>query len=385
MKSRKIAYIHYPHFANDARLETVPFSFNPVVLLAKMGWEVDLYLWEEPGVNYNNLLPDAVTIKYFREPKLSMYSRLHLLRRISLPFQFLWRKNYCIVFGYGQIGAYIANIIAKSNKCPLIYFNDEFPSGWGENPWTHLEQKAVKNASMVVVPDPQRFHPLCQELDVSTKPYAVLPNMPMVKPPFEEINWHEKLGIPNDYIPFLYAGTVSEWAQLPEILSSIPYWHEKAVLIIHSRSRQSMVKYRKEISHLDVPDKVFWTHESMPDSRINSLISYCAGNFGLYRNTGPNFEYVGFSSGKLMRSLACGSPVIASKLTSLSFIKDYQLGILVNHPSEIPAAVEEIMYNRRDYSSRCLDFSQTHASVEKAWLLDFLPKFETLLKENLGS
>jgi len=367
MNQKKIAFIHYPHFANDARLETVPFSLNPVVFLAKMGWEVDLYLWEEPGANYNDLLPDTVTIKYFREPKLSLHSRLHLLRRISLPFQFLWRKNYCGVFGYGQIGAYIANIIAKSNQCPFIYLNDEFPSGWGENIWTQLEQQAVQNAAMVVVPDPHRFHPLCQELDVSTKPYAVLPNIPMIKRPFEEINWHEKLGIPKDYIPFLYAGTMVEWAQIPEILSTLPYWDEKAVLILHSRSRKSMEKYRKELSHLEVPGKVIWTHESMPNSQINSLVSYCAGNFALYRNTGPNFEYVGFSSGKLMRSLACGSPVIASKLTSLSFIKDYQLGVLVNHPIEIPNAINEIMRDRKAFQERCLQFCTTEVSFERAW------------------
>jgi glycosyltransferase involved in cell wall biosynthesis len=283
------------------------------------------------------------------------------------------------VFGYGQIGAYIANIIAKSNQCPFIYFNDEFPSGWGENPWTQLERQAVQNAAMVVVPDLHRFHPLCQELDVSTKPYAVLPNMPMIKPPFEEINWHEKLGIPKDYVPFLYAGTMVEWAQIPEILSSLPYWPEKAVLILHSRSRQSMEKYRKELSHLEVSGKVIWTHESMSDSQINSLVAYCAGNFALYRNTGPNFEYIGFSSGKLMRSLACGSPVIASRLLSLSFVEEFQLGFLVRHPAEIPDAIQGILDNRAAYAQRCLEFCRDHASFERAWS-EFSPKLQKLIK-----
>jgi glycosyltransferase involved in cell wall biosynthesis len=377
--TKKIAYVHYPHFANDARLETVPFSLNPVVFLANMGWEVDLYLWEKPGANYHALLPETVKIKYFREPQLSLHSRLHLLRRLSFPVQFLWRKSYCGVFGYGQIGAYIANIIAKSNQCPFIYFNDEFPSGWGENPWTQLERQAVQNAAMVVVPDLHRFHPLCQELDVSTKPYAVLPNMPMIKPPFEEINWHEKLGIPKDYVPFLYAGTMVEWAQIPEILSSLPYWPEKAVLILHSRSRQSMEKYRKELSHLEVSGKVIWTHESMSDSQINSLVAYCAGNFALYRNTGPNFEYIGFSSGKLMRSLACGSPVIASRLLSLSFVEEFQLGFLVRHPAEIPDAIQGILDNRAAYAQRCLEFCRDHASFERAWS-EFSPKLQKLIK-----
>ena len=40
-----------------------------------------------------------------------------------------------------------------------------------------------------------------------------------------------------------------------------------------------------------------------------------------------------------MRSLACGSPVIASDSPSLAFIANYRVGVLINHPAEIPGAV----------------------------------------------
>jgi len=366
MKDKKIAFIHYSHNPELSRLETMPFSLNAILLLANMGWKVDLYLWEKPCFNYKNLLPENVTVKYFKHIR----RQFTLVRCTWLSFQFGWRKNYYCVFGIGQIAAHIASIISSSNQCPFIYFNDEFPSHWGTKSWQDfwfpLEQKAVKNAAMIVVPDPSRIHPLCRELDINPKSHAFLPNITMIKSSSEEIDWYERLGIAKDSILFLHAGYLGE--QIPEILSSVPYWPAKAVIIIHSSSRNitAMEEYRKELSHLDLKSRVIWSNEFLSESDLNSLVSSVAGNFALYRNS-LNNEYMGFASGKLMRSLVCGTPVIASKFSSLSFVKDYQLGVLVNHPCEIPAAIQEIIDNREAYSKRCLDFVQTEVSFEKYW------------------
>ena len=68
-----------------------------------------------------------------------------------------------------------------------------------------------------------------------------------------------------------------------------------------------------------------------------------------------------------MRSIACRTPVIASKFSSFSFVKDYQLGFLVNHSCEISSAIQEIIDNKKAYSKRCLDFVQTEVSFDKYW------------------
>ncbi len=361
---KKVAFIHHSLYPDISHLETMPFSLNSVISLAKMGWSVDLYLWEKPSKNYEELLPHTVTVIYLREP-----SHLRRFRSLWLQIRFRWQRNYCCVFGMGQIGAYIANIIAKSNQCPFIYFNDEFPlSFWGNNSWTLLEQEAVKNAAIVVLPDLRRFPLLCQELDISTKPCAELPNIPMISPPFKEIDWHQRLGIPEGCIPFLQAGRIDDGTQVPEILFSLPDWPENTVLILHNvQSPEKVKKYRQQLSHLELPGRVIWSYEAIPNEDLHSLIVYCAGNFALYRKTDVNMEYIGFASGKLMRSLACGAPVIVSNQSFFSFVEDYQLGVLITHPSEIPGAVREIIQNRDAYSKRCLDFAQTEVSFEKAW------------------
>lgn len=366
MRQEKIAFVHYPHFPKRARLETMSFSLNSVILLAKAGWHVDVFLWERPSLNYQGLLPNNVTIQYFKElpsDSLNRFQHFWLVLRLKLQ-----KNSYCCVFGLGQIGAYIAAILAGINRCPFIYINDEFPSAWPPTSWASLEQLIVKTAVMVVLPDKQRFLPLCRELNLHpSTPYAVLPNIPLIMPSFEVTDWRKQLRIPVGTIPFLYAGGIGDWSQVPELLCSVPYWPKQAVLVLHGRAKQELEVYRQQLSHLDIPKKIIWSAEPMPGDRLNSLIAYCAGSFALYRNIGPNIEYVGFSSGKLMRSLACGSPVIASKLSSFEFISEYGLGMLVRHPREIPAAITQILHEQSAYKQRCVQFCATKASFAAHW------------------
>ena len=94
--------------------------------------------------------------------------------------------------------------------------------------------------------------------------------------------------------------------------------------------------YRQQLSHLDVPGRVFWTSAPLSDKLLNSLVAHCNGSFALYRNMGPNILLTGTSSGKLMRSVMCGSPVIASSFDSLRFVSQEGIGVQVCHPVRNP-------------------------------------------------
>lgn len=386
MKNSRIAFVHFPHYPNNARLETMPFALNSVNALAKAGWDVDLFLWEDPICNYDHVISKNVRIIYNKEVfSNDFYSKI-ICKIITEPriwkYKFQNYKKYSCVFGLGQAGSYIASVIAEASKCPFIYLNDEFPSCWAESIWTELERKSAQKADLIVVPDKYRFSHLIKELKIPSKPHAMLPNIAINNEQLENIDWHQRLNIPKNHIPFLHAGSIGDWAQIPEILSSLPYWKKNTVLIIHSRSKDGVTAYRQQLSHLEVRNRVIWSFEPISEMELNSLVAYCVGNFALYRNTGPNFEYIGFSSGKLMRSLAYGSPVIASNFSSLRFIRDNELGILVDHPVEIPKAIEKISENRDFYSKRCIDFCQTKVSFEQSWI-DLCKQFQNISKINL--
>ena len=125
-------------------------------------------------------------------------------------------------------------------------------------------------------------------------------------------------------------GTLGDWAQVPEILSTIVHWPADSVLLLHSRTAEQEGGYRQQLSHLHVPGRVFWTSATLSDKLLNSLVAHCNGSFALYRNMGPNISLIGTSSGKLMRSVMCGSPVIASSFRFLlRFVSREGIGVQV--------------------------------------------------------
>jgi hypothetical protein len=221
------------------------------------------------------------------------------------------------------------------------------------------------------------MQPLCRELGVEgSKAFAVLPNVPTVRE-WPTIDWHSRLGLPSGAEPFMYAGTLGEWALLSQLLSTVPYWPARSVMIVHSRSADP--EYRTHFTYLDGTNRVFWSLHPMAEPLLNSLTGYCTGTFGLYLNQGPNTETMGYSSGKLMRSIACGTPVIASKYASLSFISEHGLGLLIEELSEIPRALLELMDNRNEYRGRCLAFGREHLLFDTWW-----DRFRQTLMDHVG-
>ncbi len=371
MSHRRVAFVYAPAPpADTARLETMPFAINVITRLAAAGWKVDVFLWERPVVDYHEIFPTTVRFRYEVTPKRLFYStrpanpRLH---PIQLTARFMGRTNYECAFGLGQIGSYLGAVISLASRCPLVLLNDEFPSYFGRSRWAPLERWAAKRANVIIVPSADRIPHLAKELELSdqTKRFVEFRNTPKVSHPLEKRDWHQLLGIPCDKRIFLNAGTLGERFQTPEILSSTVYWPSDAVLLLHSRTPEHDHDYRQQLSHLHVPDRVFWTSASLSDKLLNSLVAHCNGSFALYRDAGPNFLFVGTSSGKLMRSVMCGTPVIASSFDSLRFVSKESIGVQVCHPSEIPAAIQKLAGNERAYREKCLSFATREVMREQ--------------------
>lgn len=369
----RIAFVHYPYSPDSARLETMPFAFNFIKLLDKAGWNVDLFLWEKPTNVYEERCTTRLSVIWNKE---GFYRHAHLVGGILgvnnflKQFFILTRKihrRYDCVFGVGQIGIYVANIISKASRSPLIYINDEFPSQWKKSYFSEQEIISSNQAALIVVPDACRVNTLSSELETPpSKKFCVMPNYATIDSTNIDINWHRRFDIPEDYSIFINAGTIADWAQVPELLSTLPLWPEKTALLLHSRSK-GLTNYKKNLSHLDYPGRLYWSETPLPEDELNSLIRYCTGTFGLYRNMGPNIEFMGRSSGKIMRSIYCRTPIIASYFSSMKFIQDNNLGILVNNPMEIPPAVTNLINRNAAYRINCDAFTKTQRDIESHW------------------
>ena len=317
----------------------------------------------------------STIMRFFQRPSDSVIKSCRseysmVIRPIRLTARFMSCTNYACAFGLGQIGSYLGAVISLASRCPLVLLNDEFPSHFGHNQWDALERWAAKRANVIIVPSADRIPHLAEELGLSDqrKTFVEFRNTPKVSHPLEKRDWHALLGIPSGQRIFLNAGTLGDWAQVPEILSSVVHWPPDSVLLLHSRTPEQEGGYRQQLSHLHVPGRVFWTSAPLSDKLLNSLVAHCNGSFALYRNMGPNISFTGTSSGKLMRSVMCGSPVIASSFDSLRFVSQEGIGVQVRHPSEIPAAIQELTGNERAYREKCLSFA-THEVMreQQSW------------------
>jgi len=343
----------------------MPFAINIIRRLAAAGWDIDVFLWEKPKVDYNEIFPSSVKLRYQVLPKRILLG----LRPVRLTASFSTQTSYACAFGLGQIGSYLGAVISFASRCPLVILNDEFPSFWARTLWTRLERWAAQRANVIIVPSADRILHLAQEFDLSDQreKFVVFRNAPMVAHPLERHDWHALLGIPPGRRIFLNAGTLGDWAQVPEILSTTVHWPPDTALLLHSRSAEQS-GYREQLSHLDVAGKVFWTSAPLSEKLLNSLVAHCSGSFALYRNIGANILHTGASSGKLMRSVMCGTPVIVNQFDCFSFVSKEGIGLQVGHPSEIPAALYELMQKETEYRKRCLRFAAEEVIREqKDW------------------
>ena len=372
MKKKKIAFVHYPHWPGSARLDTLPFALNLLRRLAGLKCDIDLFLWEQPDLTFASKLPGNVTVHYRKLLGRRFTSVLHPSQLIA---QFSLKRAYDCTFSVGQIGSFIGGLVSAASRCPLVLLNDEFPSCWPQGIWTKLERWAAMRSSAIILPSGGRIDELLKELHIPCKKHFVFANITSISDPVPEVNWHQEFNIPANKKIFLQAGTLGDWAQGTELLCSVPYWPEGTVLLLHSRTDGGSTAYRKQISHLDTPSRIFWSEKQLPENLLNSLTSYCAGTFALYRDTGPNIATMGMSSGKLMRSIACGTPVITSALEFLNFVTQERVGIQVRHPSEIPDAIAHLMLDIMGYRERCLSFAASQRETEdKTWddLIEYL-------------
>ena len=253
MNRRRIAFVYWPGLPpNSSRLETMPFAINVIKRLAAADWEVDVFLWERPLVDYREIFSNTVRVRYQVAPERALY-RLRPIRLARLTAKFMTCMNYQCAFGLGHIGSYLGAVISVASRCPLVILNDEFPSFSGVSRlWDPLERWAAERANVIIVPSADRIQHLTEELRLSNqgKTLVEFRNTPKVPHPLERRDWHALLGIPSGKRIFLNAGTLSDGMQVPEMLSSVVYWPEDAVLLLHSRAPEQGGGYRQEISHL---------------------------------------------------------------------------------------------------------------------------------------
>lgn len=372
MNKKKAAFIFALPIRTNPILITMPFGLNVIQILDKKGYKIDVFLSEYSNNSYKDIFSKNVKIHFINQNylwrnkvSLAFFMVTKYFKLISF---FKLRNKYDLIFGTGSAGITLGAILKKLNKqSKFIYLNDEFPLLGNKTIWVENEIKNALHADFVSTPDEVRFTPLCQQIPGLNKiKHFTLPNSPLIGEleNIPKIDWHSRLNINKSKKIFLMAGGMYEIYQLPELLVSVEKWPNDTVLLLKGKS--DLLNIKRSFSHLNLKDKVIWNDDFLTPNELHSLIKYCSASICLYRDINDNFKFVGKSSGKLMRSIALGNPVIASKSDSLNFVENLGIGKLVYHPNEIPKAVQYVIDNDKSLKESCLK-NYAQISYEEYW------------------
>jgi hypothetical protein len=372
--SKNVAFIFALPVRTYPILITMPFGLNIITLLDKKRYNIDIYLSEYRNTAYDNLFSENVKIHFIDENylwrnniSLAYFMVTNYFKLLSL---FPLKNKYSLIFGSGMAGVTLGAILKKQNKLSkFIYLNDEFPdsANKGNQIWIDAEKNSALESNIVCTPDESRYQPLCAQIPkLDSIPHFTLPNTPLVSEVnnLPIINWHKYFNLSPDKKLFISAGGVGDTYRLPELMSSLPKLPENVILII--KGKNNLELFKEKYANIPGNEKVIWSSENFTPDKLHSLVHYCTASVCLYKNEDNNILYIGKSSGKLMRSLLLGKPVITSGFDSLKFVDELNVGKTVTSAEEIPIAFKYIIENEDLLKKNCKE-NYKNISYEKYW------------------
>lgn len=349
---KKIAFVYGRPALSSAKLQYMPFGFNVVKKLAEGNYEIDLYLTQNQTNVYKDCLPSNVKIVFLDNKFVWAYGGGRLLYSLlNCYFLFLTLfKSYQMVWGIGQCGSVLGAKLAKRNNAKFIYLNDEFPDVSYLKIWVKKEKKYASTAKCFIVPDESRVTPLVKQIpELKNIESFVLPNIPLIKDveSIENVDWFKVLGLSKDKKIITYAGGIDRENNIDYLLTIFPFTSPDYVLIMVGNGEK--YKNNKFFSF----NRIIWIERLLTDDELHSLIKQSLCCICFYADI-LDLEFVGKSSGKMMRSVLLNTPVITTNFASLKFIEKDTMGILIEKPFQLVEAISKIDANKEKYKESIL-------------------------------
>jgi len=346
------------------RLLYMPFALSTIKSLLHEGHEIDLYLCERRNEDYLGVFNDRVKV-YFLDNAWAwkwgkgrgLYYLLNLLMIRNVFF-----KSYASIWGVGIVGSSLAGRLSSLKGVDYYYLSDEFPDIYYLEIWRNAEKRFARLAKKWIVPDESRVEVTIQQIPgISPTKAVVLPNAPLCETSLQpsSIDWKARFNIPMHADIVLYAGGIDRENNIELLLSVFPLTSDNFYLVMIGRNRgyaaNPLYKHKR----------IIWVDIPLADEELLSLHQTSLCIIAFYSSM-MWLEYVGKSSGKIMRAIIAGCPVITTDFPSLQFIKDFGFGVLIRQAHEIIHALNEIKANRPYYQENLIAH-RDEVSFEKYW------------------
>lgn len=383
-RARRVAVV-YPWGSAD----TQPSLGNAATLLARAGYDVDLFVRRDPA-----FLPPAFDDPAIRTTSFGSETRGRsgrLLRpfnrvlRVASLMTLLGarhvRSPYSAVIGIDPLGLVLADQAARVLHVPLVYFSfelllDREISSPAERRLKLRERRASQHVRFALVQDEGRAALLTAATGIPLEQCVLVPHAPLAAPPPQRSRrWHEIFALPESERIILYAGSLGAWTGVDEIAASARDWPRGWSLVIHLRSRPPAAELERLRGLAD--GRVHLSADPVPQEELDDLFAgadvgvafYVVQTDSVY--TQENLRTIGLASGKVSYYLRAGLPVIVNDGTSVAeLVRDGGCGVVVSSAAAITDALALLERDyerytaaaRRTFAER-LDFEGPFAEV----------------------
>jgi glycosyltransferase involved in cell wall biosynthesis len=336
-------------------IEVQPFFREPITHLAADGFEIDLV------ARATDRWTPIEGVRYLPRGSLRKPAAQALAGRIAA--RALLRRAYDAVIATPAVSLVAGGLLARLAGVPLVVLHDELWTPQDINLPPLLRRamyRAHQQAALTIITDLRRIDVLENEWPaLRGKRFVELPNAPAGEPIVgrDRNSVRAELGVPPDATVVLNAGSLTRRFGLDDLLVALPHFPDDVMLVCQS----ALDTHRLDPALLSlVEDRypVRFRLDPLPYGRIDELVVAADIGLALYHGTIPNVRYVGKGSGKLNRYLRAGKPVIVDRNANLEFVADYEAGVVISDPCEIPAAIVSIMERYDTFSQnarRCFD------------------------------
>lgn len=223
-----------------------------------------------------------------------------------------------------------------------------------------LENRSLESADIIITHDNWHKQFLLSHFKVNEGDIFILPNSSFTpKVTIKSDFLQRRLNLEGPKI-VLHSGGFGKWFKCKELADSTLNWDGNIKLVFHVSHNVQDDEYFNSVYKTDYYGKVLFSLTPVSTYELDRLIASADVGIALYseKDLGYRATYMGLAAGKIGNYLKCGIPIIATKLQSLSYIEDYQCGILINKEVDIAQAIRIILSNYFQFSQnayRCYD------------------------------
>lgn len=288
----------------------------------------------------------------FRDGILLLYGLLKGLKLFFTAFRTVLQYNPDLIYGRHELFS-SEYIIAKLFRLPcvkevngIIIDEVKITKTWGRLSMAiidKIERLNMPKADRYIVVTPQLKKVLCRDYKIPEGKIVLIENganTALFKPvDISQAKKHLGLSLSDSYICFV--GSLYPWQGVEFLITAMPYIlkecpNTRVLVVGDGEMKDKLIELSKQ---LGVSDKVLFAgkvaYEQVP-WYINAS-DICVAPFVKERN-----QRIGLSPLKLCEYLACGKPVVASRISGLEILEEYECGFLVD-PENSEALATRIM------------------------------------------